>query len=272
MWNSVDPISMLRSRKFVGTVIGLVIGLPGTLEDIETWSKWLAIDGWQWWNYSLIVLGLSVILWGWYPTTIMNAPKICNAIYGKSLSLARAKIPFWVVSLLLIATVGLWVAIDAVVFNREEAVVSRVVKAPKEKKLDTKPVQSIQKAEEFVVSGEAPRIYTVRKSEDLIKSVTGLTSIEADRVVEPHIGKWLKVEGSINDISLSKFSEDFYYILNIGHPLDRTHVVLFFEKSWGPTIETMQRGDWISAEGKINSIDNRSIMLKQCELLATEGR
>ena len=95
------------------------------------------------------------------------------------------------------------------------------------------------------------RIYSRRTPEELAASVDGLTEIAAQEASKRHIGLWLNVEGTIFDISDSIGRISVY--LNRGD--DKASVALMFAKEhWRDSLMALDKGDYISAEGKIDRI------------------
>ena len=50
------------------TVVAGVVGLPGLLDDIGTWEKWLTMEGWKPWRYWSVFTGALIIVLAWRST------------------------------------------------------------------------------------------------------------------------------------------------------------------------------------------------------------
>ena len=114
------------------------------------------------------------------------------------------------------------------------------------------------------------RIFSRRTPDELVDLVRGLTDVEAKRVVEPHIGQWLEVEGSVRDVqSLAMYPHE-YMLVSAETSKDRLNVHLYFSAdTWGPHLRSLRIGDRISAIGKIERVTSwsGSLSLRECELV-----
>lgn len=111
--------------------------------------------------------------------------------------------------------------------------------------------------------GFSSRIYTKWTPRELMDLGKDRTSLDARRLKEPHLGKWLQVEGKVSDIDQFK-SGNFYVRLSLD---EWRNIILIFDKNWGHHIETMQAGDYLKADGKIDSFDQFSVKLEECEIV-----
>ena len=107
------------------------------------------------------------------------------------------------------------------------------------------------------------RIFTERTAGELLEGVRDLTSLQRDKFTEPHIGKWIRIQNVIVDISASG---GFLYV-TIGPKFSPNVVLCFSREKWRGKIETMRRSDRIAAEGKIERVDLIRIWLSECELV-----
>lgn len=58
----------------VGILISFV-GIPGILEDLQTWEKLLSMWGeWRLWNYLSLAVGLGVSIWSLLPVFYQKKP------------------------------------------------------------------------------------------------------------------------------------------------------------------------------------------------------
>ena len=111
------------------------------------------------------------------------------------------------------------------------------------------------------------KIFTPRTIAELLEMVKGQTEIAARHITKPHIGYWLKVDGTILGVSES-FKENLL-IVHADDSQSQESVFLDFKDSvWGARIRPLAKGDKIVAIGKIESISITGyISLEECELV-----
>ena len=137
--------------------------------------------------------------------------------------------------------------------------------------LEESIVQTVESREQIMAPAEQPRrpdsrkIFSPRTPEELVAAVDGLTEIAAAEVSNRHIGHWLRVDGTISDIS-----EIFGSItVRLARGDDKVSVSLWFnEDDWRDSLVTLNIGDYVSAEGKIKRVATFGfVTLEDCELL-----
>lgn len=128
-----------------------------------------------------------------------------------------------------------------------------------------------------IVMGKPPqpeRRLSPRSPEELMRLTEGLTQIEAKAATIHHLGTWLKVQGTVSEVSeiFGKVRVNIRYLM----PLDMdTEVTYFphrdieaaFDKPWFGSVITLRIGDQVTVIGKIDSIYSTGICLKGCELV-----
>ena len=137
--------------------------------------------------------------------------------------------------------------------------------------LEESVAQTVESREQIMAPAEQPRrpdarkILSRRTPEELVDSVDGLTEIAATEVSNRHIGHWLRVDGTISDIS----EEDGIISVYLARGDDKASVFLRFNKDdWRDSLVALNIGDFVSAEGKIRRISRSGfVTLKDCELL-----
>ena len=116
-----------------------------------------------------------------------------------------------------------------------------------------------------------------RTAQDLIALRKDMTSIEAEGVVAPHIGQWVRVSGTIRDIERKK---DFGLFFNtekisvmIEESSNATAFLEFRTKSSRQILTSMHKGDWLEAIGKVSTIDWElyTILAKRLDLCVNIG-
>lgn len=111
------------------------------------------------------------------------------------------------------------------------------------------------------------RIYTTKTAGELFASVVDLTELEMQRFVQPHIGKWIRVQSVIQDMR----REGEHVVVRIGHWFEPTPVLRFSKDPWFNRLETMSRGHTLAACGKIQFIGLMAMVLVDCEIVDTEA-
>ena len=217
--------------------LGQLINLPGTLDDIKKWRKVLG------------VLSLSVVQW-WEKARAWLA----GAIVPRAEMVAIVDMGLWWIG----AIAGVLAALMflAMCWNTykkyatapcahggSDSGLSRETPGPQ---LGTAPT-SYTWSESKEVSGEVAEII------DSLERIPP-TRLAWERAVQPHIGKWLKVQGIIGDISLSLI----WVVVRLGW--DPAIALHFSDSEWGERLETMDAGDAISAEGRITSITRLGVI------------
>jgi len=102
----------------------------------------------------------------------------------------------------------------------------------------SRPKEFLQVTPEYLLSIREDRKYT---------------SVQIDRMLEPYIGKWMKIDGSIRDISSSCLMvriprpsekyEDYYF-----------DIALYFEAEWAGRFHALGAGHRVLAIGKLRRI------------------
>ena len=112
----------------------------------------------------------------------------------------------------------------------------------------------------------AARNFSPRTPAELVAEIEGkrMTELTAAAVSQRHIGQWLRVNGSIDDIR-DWFDSIDVRIKTLEH---QTPMTLRFNKNvWLETLKPFNIGDQITAIGKIDSISSISVRLEECELI-----
>ena len=108
------------------------------------------------------------------------------------------------------------------------------------------------------------RIYSPRTPVELVSAIEGITKIMADRINEPHLGQWLRVSGTVNDVSNEVDEINVFLTKTASQP----YLALYFaSKDWSQRLIVLRPGDTIHAEGEIAHISEYTVMLKHCELI-----
>ena len=111
------------------------------------------------------------------------------------------------------------------------------------------------------------RIFTSQTAAELFASVEHLTQLEMERVVAPHIGKWLRVQSVIQEMT----EDELFLYVTLGTWAEPNPVLRFNKEGWESILETMSRGQTLAAHGKIHSIGLMRMRLTSCEVVEEEG-
>ncbi len=111
------------------------------------------------------------------------------------------------------------------------------------------------------------RIYTTKTAGDLFSSVSDLTELEMQRFVQPHIGKWIRVQSVVQDMR----TEGDFVVVWIGQKFDPTSVLWFEKDAWLARLETMSLGHNLAACGRIQKIGLIAMTLVDCEIVDEVG-
>ena len=112
------------------------------------------------------------------------------------------------------------------------------------------------------------RIHTARTAGEIFHSIIKLSDIGVDKYAQPHIGKWIRIQSVIRNMSQD---EQFVYVM-LGKWFDPMPVLRFARSKWSPALETMDVGDRLAAEGKITKIEHLTMYLDVCEIVDLGGK
>ena len=112
------------------------------------------------------------------------------------------------------------------------------------------------------------RTHTHRSVGEILTTVRDMTSMAMDGFVQPHIGKWIRVQSVVRDIA----QDDNSYTVLLGRVLLDPMVWLSFTKDEWPEIATMTQGKRLAAEGRITRIDRLAFYMDCCEIVELEEK
>ena len=187
----------------LASVLLTLVGLAGVPEDLQTWTRWLAMIEHDIARYFLVFIGLA----GFAYLQRQRIHEYCRRT-------------------------SLW------------------------------PFGSKHGSGEDIL--EDHKTYTAGTVGEILAPMRDLTSLGIQRRAEPHIGKWIQVQGTINDIGADEQS----FRVTIGKKFSAAVFLLFARDKWEPLLETMDRGKRIAAEGKIYSVGHLGMQLVDCAIVA----
>ena len=130
------------------------------------------------------------------------------------------------------------------------------------------PKQTRETKGPFEQSRQSEKVFTARKAGEMLNAIMGTTDINATKYAEPHIGKWLRVQNVIRNMSET---EHFIEVM-LGSRLDPILYLRFSREEWGAKLETMEIGDRLAAEGRITKLITMMLYLDKCEIVGLEDK
>ncbi|SRR6266404_209730 len=96
----------------------------------------------------------------------------------------------------------------------------------------------------------------------------GKTELQANKLVELYIGKWMRISGKVTNISESLTEKTLIISITLTDSiLPYPMVAMAFNKAeWHDHISVISKGEQISAIGKIRSVEQNWTWLEDCEL------
>jgi hypothetical protein len=97
---------------------------------------------------------------------------------------------------------------------------------------------------------------------------TGGTSAQANRLIQPYVGKWMQISGVVNDVA--HFGPDTNQVSFTEGPMGLGIIILmYFREKWADEVSMLVKGENITVRGQLRSIEYRdTVALNKCELLA----
>ena len=112
------------------------------------------------------------------------------------------------------------------------------------------------------------RVYTARTAGEFFAAVGNMTNLEIDNLIQPHLGKWLRVQNVINNI----VPGDGYFVVTLGPKFSQMPYLRFARSDANSVIETMKRGDRIAVEGRIVGLNHMMLEMDCCEIVALQEK
>ena len=112
------------------------------------------------------------------------------------------------------------------------------------------------------------RIYTQRTAGEFFTAVGNMTNLEINNLIQPHLGKWLRVQSVIDNI----VPDDKFFIVTLGPKFSQMPYLRFARTDANSVIETMKRGDRIAVEGKITGLDHMMLYMDCCEIVPLQEK
>lgn len=145
---------------------------------------------------------------------------------------------------------------------------------PKKSEEQKPKSKTFDKPEGSVSAIREQRIFVSRQVEpyDLCRLYKGHTDIQAKKLLEPYIGKWMHIVGSISDMTFQeRIPTDEIWITAVA-PIKKdeknapTIFLRFDHQQWAERILTMKVGHKVKAIGKVESAESWNVSFIGCEL------
>jgi hypothetical protein len=197
-------------------------------------------------------VGLSLAVIGFAGAGILLVLQIGNIITQNN---AIA----WLILFIVMLLAGLVTLIMGMTIHKPNIRMAKTIKTvTEENRTALPPIDDVVRAKTDRVMVNATPAY-------LTGLYKGYTKIQADKLAESFVGKWMKLSGPLNDVTNS--SGDYVvYLENHLFP-SGSAVAMRFDKSWKDRLSVLKVGDTIGVLGQIKDIDRVIVFLEKCELL-----
>jgi RecG-like helicase len=101
----------------------------------------------------------------------------------------------------------------------------------------------------------------------LIGLTENLSEEEAYRVIEPYVGKWVEVSGSVKDTTIT--GKSFIMLINAKWT-HHTIVAVFREQEWRTHVEDLKKGDRVRIAGQVKKANILALYLENCEVVESK--
>jgi hypothetical protein len=127
--------------------------------------------------------------------------------------------------------------------------------------LTTAPVEAtVPKAEKRIFVG--PDI----TPQFLFSLLSGHTEVQAERLLDIYVGKWIKLSGDVNHVG--KFEYGSSTVMFSSQPSKGVPVVAMeFSEAWTGRLSVLRLGNNINVIGRIKSVNAMRVKLEDCELV-----
>jgi hypothetical protein len=133
---------------------------------------------------------------------------------------------------------------------------------------NTQPMPSIENVAPVPARDPSnDRIFVDRTPHDLVGPFDTYVSVQAKRLIQPYIGKWIRITSEVGNVR--DLPSDQWQVLVSERVDGRTLVIsLSFNKEWGDRLSILTRGATIEVIGRIDRIEAATLYLENCELVA----
>lgn len=135
--------------------------------------------------------------------------------------------------------------------------------APPAINLDAKPLSL-----PVIQTGGRTFVGTSLTPEYLVGLFEGHTSLQAKKLVEPYIGKWIVISGNLKHVSSTSPGHAFVTFEGRGIADKAAGVNMFFnDNKWVERLSILRLADSLTVAGKIKDINQLEVDLEDCEVI-----
>jgi hypothetical protein len=108
---------------------------------------------------------------------------------------------------------------------------------------------------------EDNRVVVGTNPERLCAFFKDATTAQGKRLVQPYIGKWMRVSGKVSNVGDSHISFRNFGVAGV-------LIIMFFDDKWSDRISVLEMGTTVTVLGQIREIDVLGLQLRNCELVS----
>jgi starvation-inducible outer membrane lipoprotein len=103
---------------------------------------------------------------------------------------------------------------------------------------------------------------------ELVKPFESYVAAQANRLVEPYIGKWIRLSATVVNVhnQATFWQVLMYRAVGIGTP-DNPQISALFEPEWSDRLSTITLHQSITIIGRIQQVERITVSLAECELV-----
>jgi tRNA_anti-like len=94
---------------------------------------------------------------------------------------------------------------------------------------------------------------------------SGHTEVQAGKLLELYVGKWIKLSGAVNHVG--KFEYGSSTVMFSTQSFDGVRVLMSFGAAWTERLSVLRLGNNINVIGRITAVDGLMVKLRECELV-----
>jgi hypothetical protein len=177
-------------------------------------------------------------------------------------------LPIFVSGIFMLLT---WVAVGINVYYRNppEIASTTLSVSPSPIISSLQVIPSVMPSPSLQASNES-RSFTDATPNYLLQIYNNHTDIQASRLVQPYMGKWMKVEGIVEQVAPEPYGGGIYAV--IAYDKD-AFLGLRFKANWHDRVFSLVKGDRIAVVGRLENVQPMGLTLSECEFqLSRNGK
>lgn len=116
------------------------------------------------------------------------------------------------------------------------------------------------------------RLFVAKSPQELTGFFKDLIDVQAEKLIQPYIGKWLKISGQVSNAShhadMLKLWQVFVFVKNEDKRYPDIQIALYFSDTWTERLSLITRDTNITVQRRINKVSSHGLELHACELVA----